>query len=419
MAKEQSTKGGRLKRSRPKLHEVKPREVNGRDVIARFHSQFRGAALASLRILEGKTFDKVYCDFQDDFVVRETMNSDVLYHFVQVKTKAKKKHQWTRLELFGLPKKLPQSLNGFYGPGGGFPKAPTDEQVSRIRDSFVGKLIEHTVNFGDSCGTITFLTNAHLDDDVEEVSEAIENKNFGNRTVRYVADNFERIFGLDFSLSMNEVHGCIARLKFSPGNDHVDPNHPDFDAKATKAVWQYSEINLSYTEGAELVKKLLALVEEKSSSKLIGELSASDLDSSAGIGIDDLLEILPVSRGAYYRFLAQGDASALKNASILQRKLGEAGASDELIETASSWKVSWDNWYRTYRHMYEFDIAMLQHDLNAIYGRWACGEIAFRGLHFEVGVVRSKLSNSPLGSVLSDEMLVGGVLAELVRSESR
>lgn len=419
MAQEQSAKGDRPKQRRPKLHEVKPRELKGRDVIARFQSQFRGAALASLRILEGKTFDKVYCDFQDDFVIRETVDDDVLYHFFQVKTKAKKKHLWTRLELFGLPKKLPQTLKGFYEPGGGFPKEPTDEQISRIRDSFVGKLIEHTVNFGDSCGTITFLTNAHLDDDAEEVAEAIGNRNFGNRTVRYLADNFERIFDLAVTPPMNEVHGCIARLRLSPEHDHLDPNHPDFDTKATKAVWQYSEINLSYTEGAELVKKLLALVEEKSSSKLVGELSASDLDTIAGVGIDDLLEILPISRGAYYRFLTQGDASALKNASILQRKLGAAGASDEFVETASSWKVAWDNWYRTYRHMYELDIGMLQHDLNAIYGRWARGEIAFRALHSEVGVVRSKFSSGPLGPVLSDEMLVGGVLAELVRSESR
>jgi hypothetical protein len=419
MAKEQSAKGNYPKRPPPKLHEVKPRELKGRDVIARFHSQFRGAALASLRILEGKTFDKVYCDFQDDFVVRETVGDDVLYHFVQVKTKAKKKHQWTRLELFGLPKKLPQTLKGFYGPGGGFPNAPTNEQLSRIRDSFVGKLIEHTVNFGDSCGTVTFLTNVHLDDDAEEVGEAIGIRNFGDRTVRYIADNFERIFDLAITPSMNEVHGCIARLTLSPGHDHLDPNHPDFDTKATKAVWQYSEINLSYTEGAELVKKLLALVEKKSSAKLVGELSAADLDSIAGVGIDDLLEILPISRGAYYRFLTQGDASALKNASILQRKLSEAGASDDLVEAASSWKVSWDNWYRTYRHTYELDIGMLQHDLNALYGRWARGEIPLRALHSEVGAVRSKFSSGPLGPGLSDEMLVGGVLAELVRSESR
>jgi hypothetical protein len=419
MAKEPLIEGSGPKRPRPKLHEVKPRELKGRDVIARFHSQFRGAALASLRILEGKTFDKVYCDFQDDFVVRERVGDGVLYHFVQVKTKAKKKHQWTRLELFGLPKKLPQTLKGFYGPGGGFPNAPTEEQASRVRESFVGKLIQHTVNFGVACGTITFLTNAYLDDDAEKVAEAIESRNFGDRTVRYVADNFERMFDLAALLSMDKVHGCIARLTLSPGHDYLDPNHPDFDTKATKAVWQYSEINLSYTEGAELVKKLLALVEEKSSSKLVGELSASDLDSSAGIGIDDLLEILPISRGAYRRFLTHGDASALKNASILQRKLSGTGASAEFVATASSWKVLWDNWYRTYRHTYELDIEMLQHDLNTLYGRWARGEIAFRALHSEVGALRSKFSSGPLGSSLSDEMLIGGVLAELVRSESR
>ncbi len=73
----------------PSLNEVKPAEVAGRDTIARFQAQFRAAAYACLSILNGKTIDRVYCDFQDDFVCRESKNGTRTYHFYQVKTKCR------------------------------------------------------------------------------------------------------------------------------------------------------------------------------------------------------------------------------------------------------------------------------------------------------------------------------------------
>ena len=405
--------------ARPQLHEVKPRELTGRDVIARFQSQFRGAALACLGILEGKALDRVYCDYQDDFVTRESLDGVPVYHFVQVKTKGAKKHQWSRLELFGLPLKLPPIIKGAHAPGGSVAKPPTPEQLARIKGSFVGKLLEHTVNFGDACETVTFLTNVYLSDDVEEIAAAISSGDVSQRTVRYLADNYVAVFGIAIPPAMSSVHASIGKLTLSGGHDYLDPHHPDFEAKAVKAVWEYSEIDLSHTEGVELVEKLLALIQKKSSRKLVSELAAADLDDAVGVGIDDLLDLLPISRGAYYHFLTEGDASALKNASILQRKLGQAGATPELIETASRWKVAWDNWFRTYRHTYEREITFLQHELNGIYGRWARGEVSFPGLQEEVNKLKGSLSTGALGAALTEEILTGGILAELVRSESR
>lgn len=91
----------------PQLHEIPPREVAGRDTVARFQAQFRGAAVACLRILDQKGPDRVYCDFQDDFVTREQVDGLPVYHFIQVKTKAARKYQWTRSDLFGLAKNVP------------------------------------------------------------------------------------------------------------------------------------------------------------------------------------------------------------------------------------------------------------------------------------------------------------------------
>lgn len=403
----------------PQLHEVKPRETVGRDVVARFQAQFRGAAIASLRILDGKSIDRVYCDYQDDFVIRETNGDSLLYHFFQVKTKALKKHQWSRLELFGIAKTTPSIAKGAHRPGGASPKAVTDDQLKKMRGSFVGKLLDHTIRFSHSCGSVNFLTNTHLSDEVDIIAEALAKGDVGERTVRYLADNLSQIYGLSPALPMSVVHGAVKKLRLSAENDYVDPHHDDFDTKAIKMLWQYSEIDLTHTEGCELVEKLLALVQEKSSSKLVANLDPSELDERVGIGVDDLLELLPISKGAYYTFMANGDGSALKNSSILQRKLSQAGASPDIIEAASHWKVRWDNWFRTHRHTYEHDLLFLQHQINEIYLRWARGDISFLGLRQEVLDLQQKLDKSSLPSKLDPETLLGGILAELVRVESK
>lgn len=71
----------------PRIHEVEPRENVGRDTIARFQAQFRGAAFECLSLLEDDDLDRVYCDYQDDFVSRLNIDGNHIYNFYQVKTK--------------------------------------------------------------------------------------------------------------------------------------------------------------------------------------------------------------------------------------------------------------------------------------------------------------------------------------------
>ena len=42
----------------PKLHEVAPREISGRDTIARYQAQFRAAAYECLSLLEDDALDR-------------------------------------------------------------------------------------------------------------------------------------------------------------------------------------------------------------------------------------------------------------------------------------------------------------------------------------------------------------------------
>jgi hypothetical protein len=103
--------------------------------IERFDKQFRAAAYAALEILEGKEVDRVYCDYQDDYVVRRIEASGNRYHFVQVKTKGQRNYLWTLVDVFALKagKKAPSA---------------DEVQLKAVADSFAGKLYLHTVNFG-------------------------------------------------------------------------------------------------------------------------------------------------------------------------------------------------------------------------------------------------------------------------------
>lgn len=403
--------------SRPALHEVAPREVTGRDVIERFQAQFRGAGLACLKILKGKEIDRVFCDHHDDFVTRENVDGETAYHFVQVKTKKAKKYQWTRAELFGLPKRLPRVFKDTHWPGGIPP--PTEDERKKISESFIGKLLLHTAYFRDACASITFQTNVHFDDDVEEIEVALLSAQFDERTLRYLADNYSAICGLVDPVLMPEIEHRIGKVRLCGENEFLHPHDHDFETKTTKALYEFCEIDLTHTEGVELAVKLLDLVQRKSSAETLHTMTPLELELSASVGVDDLLALLPISPSAYRIFLADGDSKALKHASILQRKLGNSSASTAIVDAASKWKVAWDNWSRTYRHIYEKDLVFLQAKLNAIYGRWAGSEIAFGDIEKEISDLLDGMAATPMKALLTQELLLGGIMSELVRSESR
>ena len=400
----------------PELHQVPPREVTGRDVIERFRVQFRAAGLACLKILEGKNIDRVFCDFHDDYVVREIMNGAKIYHFVQVKTKSAKKHQWRRLELFGLPKRLPKKPHKDLHLPGGHPP-PGEKDCEKITSSFIGRLLIHTANFKDACASVTFETNVHFHEDVESIDVALKSANFNEPTLRYLADNYAAICGSNGPATPPEIERRLGLIRLSGENHHLHPHDHQFEVAAKQAIFDRCEVDLTHTEGIELAIKLLELVQKKSSGKTLHTMTPGELELTVSVGIEDLLGLLPISISAYHSLANGGDKYALKNASILQRKLGKA--SPEVVDAASKWKVDWDNWVRNYRHLHEVDLVFLQNDLNGIYARWAGGQIAFNGLKDEISSLLTKMQDSPIAPLLSETLLLGGIMSELVRSEAR
>lgn len=382
------------------MHQVKPRETSGRDTIARYQAQFRAAAYECLSILSGNSIDRVYCDYHDDFVTRSQATGEPIYHFYQVKTKGKRNHQWGKRDVFGLYKK----------------KAP---KPNKIAGSFAGKLLLHTIRFTNCCGNVVLLTNVHFDDDVENIAESLASADFTTKDVKDLIANFNEALVEGEPLDEEHIQELLGKLQLVPGVAYIAPHDHDFQALARDAIYKYSEIDLRPTECEEIIHDLVSLVEAKAFSKLISKMSEDELDDSVGIGIADLLEILSISKGAYDRLLQGGDPKAVKHASIIQRKLSEADATQEMIEFCSGAKVKWDIWYREKRHFLpEYDLNVLVQRLSLVNNMLARGDISFDGVDEQIEKLMTDLEAKQFSESLSKELLLGGILAALVRGES-
>ena len=386
----------------PKLHEVTPRENSGRDTIARYQAQFRAAAYECLSLLEDDELDRVYCDYQDDYVARLNLDGKHIYNFYQVKTKGKRNYQWTINDIFGLYKKR---------------KTATPEKIA---NSFAGKMLLHTIKFNNSCGKVIFLTNVNLDDDVEACLKAVVNHTQENNHYGLLLEHFNEAFPQDIPLEEGEIIKLLKKLNLEPNVSFLTPDDESFSAIARDTIYKYSEIDLRHSECEEIISNLVTLVEEKSFSKLMPDISEEELDEVAGVGIIEMLDILSISKGAYRHLKEGGDTQAIKTASIIHRLMKQAGASERMIEFASECKVKWDIWFRDKRHsMAEFDLNFLQEKIDQIAFDWSSKNEEFDQLKENVKDLFKEAMEQAISSSLTKELVLGAVFAAMVRNESR
>jgi hypothetical protein len=334
---------------------VAPTEDVGRETISRFDMQFQAAAFAALEILEGQGVDCVYCDFHDDFVVRRQALGKTTYHFFQVKTKKKLHHQWDLPEIFALKKRGQ--------------KADADS-LEKVRKSFAGKLLLHGIVFDDACREVTLLSNVHFDDDVVKTVEQLRGRGPTSPAAKFLAEHFCAIFEIAPALPESTTGELLAKLSLDIGVAYMAPNREAFASAARTAIHKYSEIDLTYHETNELANGLVDLVYRKSRTPL-ASVSLSDITALAGVQLEDLLEILSISRSVYNALAAGEEPKTLRSASVLQRCLKSAGATDQMIEFAAEQKVKWDVWHRSARHIYSpFDLALLLEYTDKLYDTW-------------------------------------------------
>lgn len=385
------------------IHAKAPRETVGRDTVMRFRMQFQAAAFAALEILSGKEVDRIYCDYHDDFVVRRIVAGIVEYHFFQVKTKGKANQQWDIDEVFALRKT--GALD-------------TVEKLEAIRSSIAGKLFMHTIEFGNQCREVTVLSNVHFKDEVYDLVADLAAGTSTKKYTRQLIEKFAAIVSPNAPLSSEQVEAARKKLSLLPNVQYIGDTLEAFGAAAHNAIWKHSEIELHQHEVERIAKSLVTLVEEKSCAP-IGGLSKTDIDLATGVGLEDLLQVLSISTQVYQTLLQGGDPAAIKSASILQRKLKEAGTPDGMIESASRAKVSWDVWMRNARHTFpDFTLDLLLDEIDRKCRAWLLGGGALADLEKCIG----ELLESPIGRqfpALNIDLLFGALCAAIVRRAAR
>jgi len=384
------------------IHDRKPRETVGRETTNRFRMQFQAAAFAALEILSGKDIDRVYCDYHDDFVVRRTIRGSAEYHFFQVKTKGRANQQWKVDEIFSLKKR---------------DKLDTTEKLIAVRDSIAGKLILHSIEFGEQCREVTVLSNVHFQDDVIEVQDHLKAGLSNRAYITHFIGKFSEIFSSDLPLSEGELKAARSKLSLMQVSHLGDTLEPFADA-ARSAIWKHSEIDLHKHEVDEIANSLVSLIESKSCAPISG-LTKEKIDLVTGVGLNDLLKVLSISTTVYETLVSGGDSAAIKVASILQRQLKAAGAPESMIETASRAKVSWDVWLRTARHTFpEFDLEMLLNDIDVRCKAWILSGSVLGDLQIKIDeVLKSDLAKK--FPPIDIDLLLGGFCASIVRRATR
>lgn len=374
----------------------------GRDIFERYREQAKAACLASLKILEVGETNRVFLEWHDDFVVRKTRGSTNYYSFYQVKTNKVKSKQWSVNDLFGF--------NG---------RTKKTEIPANLKDSFMGKLLLHTISFGDACDELVFVTNKSIAKNAEKLRIAIENDDSKNTNYQTVIENFISAFDLDESQnSLESIKEKLKKIKFEDEQVHLDSNNDLFEVMAYRFIVKYSEIQLGYFEAIQIIKSILDVVEDKSSGKIaIENLTPANIDAQASINLSDLLSKLSISETVYKELLESGDENALQTASTLCRILQKAGFKEHLIEQAAKYKRKWDDWYKDNRHTdfsCELDF-LTEIILNEMKGLLNKKTFEFGEFQPMLVNVKSKISHLKRVNSIQPDILLGGFFSTMVK----
>ncbi len=386
------------------FYSTKPREQVGRDTFLRYRAQIRAAALAALEILEGGEVDRVFCDYHDDFVIGKKVCGKQQYEFFQVKTRAKTSKNWTLNEVFGLKTQKNAS-----------------HSAENVKASFAGKLLQHTVTFPDVCAKIVFMTNAHLDETLEAMSVSLERNDVANKYLRFIVDNFNDCFVLtEPKLSEAQILEKLSKLRFESDISFIKDKNNSFESDARTKIYQFSEIDLEFNEARQILVNLLELMSKKTSG-IISVFDEATINCKASVDINDLLDLLSISREAYHSLVQGGDARAIKSASVIQRTMFASGASSEEIEYSSRCKTEWDVWLRDNRNkLSDFDLLSIASKIDALLSDALNGTKSFRlgALHPKLKQLMVDLDNLGLVYDLTPPLLFGGFISALVRCKS-
>lgn len=383
------------------FYKVEPREQSGRMTIDRFSRQMKATVIASLEILSDSEVVRLYCEYHDDYVVKRRLTEQAKYDFVQVKTNDKKE-LWSLNPLFGLNT-----------------KAKIDNQnTNAIKDSFIGKMIQHILTFGGECNKVIFQTNIDIDQNVCDLFAAIEKDDIDSKWLKSIKLHFNNAFECDIAYSDADINELLKKIHIDSDVSFIKSGDSSYYSIARDKIYEFSEIDLKYNEVKEIIVKLQALVLDKSSGP-IEKISEDEVNDKASISLEEILGVLAISSDAYRILKEGGDSAAIKNASIIQRTFEGAGADEEMIQALSKYKNEWDYWVRDNR-LDILDVKTIKEitleELEKI--------IDFRGilklskLRGAVTQLTKRLDAENLLFDLDEKKLTGAFLSQIVRLKS-
>lgn len=172
---------------------------------------------------------------------------------------------------------------------------------------------------------------------------------------------------------------------------------------------------MSYSEIDKILLKLLDLVSEKSSG-VIEKWDIPSINSCSSIGIDDLLDIMAISRPAYMLLRAGKDNKAVRSASLIQRVLGDAATNPETVEYCSRCKIRWDEWSRNTRKS-ALDLAEITDEINRLLEvslDWK-RQVKLSKIKVPLQELRDKLHEGGTFSDIDVDTLLGAFFSEYIK----
>ena len=265
---------------------------------------------------------------------------------------------------------------------------------------------------------MTILSNIHFGDDVHEIVADLAAGSSGKKYISWFIGKFAEIISPGNPMSAKEIEAARKKLTLLPNVQYIGDTLEPFAIAAHNAIWKHSEIDLHKHEVDDIANSLVTLITDKSCAP-ISSLSKADIDLVTGVGLEDLLKVLSISTQVYQNLLAGGDPSAIKAASILQRHLKAAGASDSMIESASQAKVAWDVWVRSARHTFpDFTFNLFLDKVDEMCRAWLLGG----GVLVDLEQFVQDVLDSSIGkkfSTLDTDLVFGAFCASIVRRASR
>lgn len=382
--------------TRKLLHEVAPREQSGRDAVARFKAQYRAAAFKCLSLLKDEDVVAIYCDLHDDYVIKRKINDEEYYDFFQVKTNNKKGFQWRVPDIFGYKTRKKQ------------------QELKDIKDSFFGKLIIHTIEFGDACNSINIQSNKDFCEEIYEIEEGFKSLSAKNKIHIFLKQEFKNIFSTATNLDTQAIEKNLAKFNLDGASEVADLEGSNYLPLARQEICEISEVDLSIEEVIEVALGILELVQKKSTG-VINIWSKTEIDKLSSICLDDLLKIMTISPASYQYLKNGGDKKALKHTSIIQRFFQETGASSELIDYLCMCKSQYDHWNLSNKHfLSELDFNIFKSDVREMVEVWIKNERSYKAF-LKMASEYKRNTEKYFISQMDDNIVVGALLSEIVR----